>query len=76
MTTKITGFKGKTGIKQAMALSKRASTQPSVFRLDDGSVVGLGDVILTRDGKGDQMMYGARGTTTWLSDYRSKSRNG
>ena len=71
MTTRtktIVGFKGKTGIKQAMAASKRASTQPSAFRLDDGSVVGLGDVILTRDGKGDQMMYGARGTTTWLSD--------
>lgn len=72
MKTAITGFKGKTGIKQAMTVSKRASAQPSAFRLDDDSVVGLGDVILTRDGKGDQMMYGARDTTMWLSDYRSK----
>jgi hypothetical protein len=74
MTTKITGFKGKTGIKQAMALSKLASSSPSAFRLDDGSFVGLGDVIMTRDGS-DQMLYGARGTTTWLSDYRSKNKS-
>lgn len=65
---KLVGYKGADRHAKAMEASRRASTNPRVVELADGSLVGAGDTILRADGSRDHALYGARGTTGWLSE--------
>jgi hypothetical protein len=68
MTIKLCGYRTNTS---ARAAARRATTQdrPRLIGLTDGTVVGCGDDITRGDsGRIDTMLYGARGTSAWLSE--------
>jgi hypothetical protein len=67
-TIKLRGYRNDTS---ARARAHRATTQdrPRLVGLTDGTVVGCGDDIARGDaGRIDAVLYGARGTSAWLSD--------
>ena len=64
---KLIGFRGRTATKKALARSRYASNNPSTYEMPDGSLVGVGDTLLMRDGSRDVMLYGARGSYALLS---------
>lgn len=73
---KLVGFRGKDATERAMARSRYASATPSVRRLADGSLVGVGDPIVDGRGRQDVMLYGARGTSAWASDVDKRPSEG
>lgn len=65
----VVGFRGRNALSRAMSASARASANPSVRELADGSLVGAGDTILRGNSqKQDVRLYGARGTSCWASE--------
>lgn len=64
----LVGYKGRDAFEKAMERSRYATVTPRVRALADGSLVGVGDVILRSDGTQDVRLYGARGTSTWESE--------
>lgn len=71
---RIRGFNGQDARDRALERSRVATTNPRVTTLVDGSVVGIGDLILrVIDGRefADAMLYGAYGTAAWSSDARA-----
>lgn len=67
MTIKLCGYRTNTS---ARAAARRATTsdRPRLIGLTDGTVVGCGDDIVLPDGRIDTVLYGARGTSAWLSE--------
>lgn len=73
---KLIGFRGRGAAERAHERSCHASSTPSVRRLPDGSLVGVGDPIVDRRGRQDVMLYGARGTSAWASDVDRRPSEG
>jgi hypothetical protein len=78
MSNKLVGFTGKGQWQRAEHASKRASANPHMLCLADGTCVGCGDDVLCTDANGypytDYVLYGARGTHQWASEARKAGR--
>lgn len=73
---KLAGFRGRDAAERARERSRYASATPSVRRLADGSLVGVGDPVVDGRGRQDVMLYGARGTSAWASDVDRRPSEG
>ena len=62
------GYRGRDAQARALEASRVANTSPLAWALTDGSLVGVGEALLSDDGTQDRILLGAYGRTLLASE--------